>query len=419
MLKKHATLICLAIGLLISCKDDKKKEDPISEEELKTVVQFRNPSEENSQLPRLFSTGKALYFSWVTTVDNSDKLHYAVLNNDVWSLPSEIAQGTDWFTNWADFPAIAENNGNILSSYLQKSDTATYTYDIKLAIYNAEEQKWNKDLILHDDNTKSEHGFVSILPFEESDFFATWLDGRNTAGGHDDHNHDSGVGAMTLRGAFVKNDGTIYNDLQLDERICDCCSTGAAMTRNGPVVVYRDRSEDEVRDISIVRWVDNIWTEPETVSKDNWEIAGCPVNGPATDAIGNNVVVAWYTAAKDKPKVQVIFSEDGGASFGLPIRVDSHDTLGRVDVSIISENEAVVSWIETIGDDTLIQLLKVGSNGSKGDVVTLATTSASRASGFPQIEILNGFIYAAWTVIDSDDASKKSIQTARLGLDVF
>jgi len=419
MLKQHLTILILVLALFVSCKNDKEKENPISEEEQELVVLFDNPSEENSQLPRLFSTGKELYFSWITTVDEVDKLNYAVLNNGVWTATSEIAQGKDWFTNWADFPAIAENNGNILSSYLQKSDTATYAYDIKLNLFNSEEKRWKKDLILHDDNTKTEHGFVSMLPFEDRDFFVTWLDGRNTGGGHDDHDHSAGGGAMTLRGGFVKNDGTVYNELQLDERICDCCNTGAAMTRNGPIVVYRDRSEDEVRDISIVRFDDHVWTAPQTVSKDNWEIAGCPVNGPAVDAFGNNVAVAWYTAAKDKPKVQLIFSEDGGASFGLPIRVDSNDTSGRVDVAIISDNEAVISWIETIGDNTVIQLLKVGSNGSKGDVVTLTTTSASRSSGFPQIEILDGFVYAAWTVVTNDDSAQKTIETARLRLDAF
>ena len=39
----------------------------------------------------------------------------------------------------------------------------------------------------------------------------------------------------------------------LDARACDCCQTDAAMTSAGPVVVYRNRTEEEIRDIYIAR----------------------------------------------------------------------------------------------------------------------------------------------------------------------
>ena len=51
------------------------------------------------------------------------------------------------------------------------------------------------------------------------------------------------------------------------------------MTADGPVVVYRDRSEQEIRDISIVRLHDGKWSQPSSVFEDNWKINGCPVNG--------------------------------------------------------------------------------------------------------------------------------------------
>ena len=56
------------------------------------------------------------------------------------------------------------------------------------------------------------------------------------------------------------------------------------------VPVYRDRTEAEIRDIAIVRLVDGIWSDPALVSADGWEIAGCPVNGPAIDSAGGRPV---------------------------------------------------------------------------------------------------------------------------------
>src|SRR5690606_34451461 len=120
----------------------------------------------------------------------------------------------------------------------------------------------------------------------------SWLDGRNTSGGHHDHQG----GEMTLRAAIVNPDGSLENEFLLDESVCDCCQTSSAMTSNGPVVVYRDRTETEMRDISIVRFDGENWTKPVTIHNDSWEIAGCPVNWPRVAAVENTVAVAWFTA---------------------------------------------------------------------------------------------------------------------------
>ena len=68
------------------------------------------------------------------------------------------------------------------------------------------------------------------------------------------------------------------------------------MTAEGPVVVYRDRSEaeKEIRDISIVRLKGKKWSAPRPVFQDGWRLNGCPVNGPAVAAAGRRVAVAWF-----------------------------------------------------------------------------------------------------------------------------
>ena len=356
--------------------------------------------------------------SWVTFKDDVDYLHYSSYTGNTWSTPEVIAWGDTWFTNWADFPAIAENNGSLLTSYLQKSDKAAYSYDVKLNYKNRDSTSWKKNFILHTDGTKTEHGFVSMIPANNQDeFFVTWLDGRNTIESnptdHENGDH-SGPGAMTLRGAMVNIQGNVINSKELDHRICDCCQTSAAMTLNGPVVVYRDRTHQEIRDISIVRWqADNTWSAPKTIHTDNWQIAGCPVNGPAVAAFEKNLAVAWFTAANEIPKVQVVFSSDNGETFGKPIHINTQETLGRVDVIALNNTEAVVSWMERDANDVAyVQIAKITNSGEKGPTITLTKTNAGRASGFPQIELLNGSIYAAMTLLD--ETNTPSIKTMRV-----
>ena len=417
-MKKLVLFIGLFSFVFIQCKDAASSKSQKLDSQNAVVVSLSNPTKTDSQTPRLFSNTATLYMSWVTFKDDVDYLHYSSYTGNTWSTPEVIAWGDTWFTNWADFPAIAQNNGSLLTSYLQKSDKAAYSYDVKLNYKNRDSTSWKKNFILHTDGTKTEHGFVSMIPANNQDeFFVTWLDGRNTLESnptdHENGDH-SGPGAMTLRGAMVNIQGNVINSKELDHRICDCCQTSAAMTLNGPVVVYRDRTHQEIRDISIVRWqADNTWSAPKTIHTDNWQISGCPVNGPAVAAFEKNLAVAWFTAANEIPKVQVVFSSDNGETFGKPIHINTQETLGRVDVIALNNTEAVVSWMERDANDVAyVQIAKITNSGEKGPTITLTKTNAGRASGFPQIELLNGSIYAAMTLLD--ETNTPSIKTMRV-----
>lgn len=417
-MKKLVLFIGLFSFVFLQCKDAASSKSKKLDSQNAVVDSLSNPTKIDSQTPRLFSSAATLYMSWVTFKDDLDYLYYSSCTGNTWSTPEVIASGNTWFTNWADFPAIAQNNGSLLSSYLQKSDKAAYSYDVKLNYKNRDSTSWKKNFLLHTDGTKTEHGFVSMIAANNQDeFFVTWLDGRNTIESdptdHENGNH-SGPGAMTLRGAMVDIQGNVINSKELDHRICDCCQTSAAMTLNGPVVLYRDRTHEEIRDITIVRWqADNTWSAPKTIHTDNWQIAGCPVNGPAVAAFEKNLAVAWFTAANEIPKVQVVFSSNNGETFGKPIHINTQETLGRVDIVALNNTEAVVSWMERdINDVAYVQIAKITNSGEKGPTITLTKTNAGRASGFPQIELLNGSIYAAMTLLD--ETNTPSIKTMRV-----
>ena len=204
---------------------------------------------------------------------------------------------------------------------------------------------------------------------------------------------------MTIRGAVVDKAGKKLNEWELDNRVCDCCQTSAANTANGPVVVYRDRSEGEIRDMSIVRFVKGQWTEPKTIFADNWKIEGCPVNGPRIAAEGNNLAVVWFSSPEKNAQVNIVFSSDGGATFSDPVRVDEGKAVGRVDVILIDDRTAMVSWME----GSVIKAAKVHANGKKDPSIVIASSSESRSSGFPQMTKTGDQVIFAWT----DDSAKK------------
>ena len=199
------------------------------------------------------SDGRVI-LSWVEKLnDKRHALRIAVRNFDGWSEPLTVAEGDNWFINWADFPSvIGLNDGSFAAHWLVKSGSGTYAYDVNIS-RSRDLQTWSKPIVPHSDNTKTEHGFVSLIPLADGRLGAIWLDGRNMKDMKDDHDEGKpSPVSMTLRYATIDANGKISDETELDERVCECCQTSAALSSDGIVAVYRDRSQNEVRDIYTV-----------------------------------------------------------------------------------------------------------------------------------------------------------------------
>lgn len=394
------SLLCTA---LLACNNQQKKI-----EEAASIKMLPSPTGDSCAEPYLFTDAKGIvHLSWVEKKGKTSTLLFSSLQNAQWSKPIAISSGNNWFVNWADYPVLSSDaSGNMLAHFLEKSDTAKFTYDIKLVASADAGKTWSQPTTLHDDGKKAEHGFVSIIPYNDQ-FMAAWLDGRKTAMEGEHSGHEGHHGEMTLRGALLDKTGKKTNEWELDGRICDCCQTTIAITANGPIVVYRDRSDEEIRDMSIVRFVNGKWTQPKTIFSDDWKIAGCPVNGPRADAIGNNLAVAWFSMKDKQSEVKVIFSADGGASFQQPIRIDDGKAIGRVDLVMLDEQAVMVSWME----GATIKAMKVHKDGTKEQSVVVAESSDARSSGFPQMTKAGDELIFAWT-----DSKTKTIKLATLQL---
>lgn len=401
----RAIIYVCSILLLWGCQ----REPTVQQEATPVIQDIATPCKEGGEGRLFTSTNGEVYLSWVEFLnDSTEALRFARLENGQWSEPQEIARGSDWFVNWADFPSLVTYAGDdqkMVAHWLQKRAEGTYDYDVHLSQSQDGGQTWSPSLIPHRDSIAAEHGFVSMLPLSEQQVFVTWLDGRNTKGEEhaapaDDHGHGHG-GAMTLRAAVVDPAGALSQEAELDARVCDCCQTSAALTPNGPIIAYRDRSEEEIRDIYVVRQVGGEWQSPAAVHHDNWEIAGCPVNGPVIKAQGENVAVAWFTAPEGKGEVRMAFSTDQGASFGAPVRMDDGLPIGRVGLVFTEENELIVTWLEQVEEAAEIRLARVNFKGEKKEELVLAEVEASRQSGFPVITMHDDKVYFTYTQVDS------------------
>jgi hypothetical protein len=272
---------------------------------------------------------------------------------------------------------------------------------------------WLAPLTVNSDGTPTEHGFVSLWPQSRDSIGIAWLDGRNTAGeGHGGH-EGHGSGAMTLRVASLDAGLNKSAESELDPRTCDCCQTDAMMTARGPLLVYRDRDGDEIRDIAAARFDVGAWTLPRKVHDDRWKMPACPVNGPAVAANGMQAWVAWYTASGDMPKVRIARSRDAGDSFSAPVDLDNGlEVQGRVGAAA-DGNNVWFSWSREDSDGQSLWLARYETGlGKELQRIQVAKLQGrGRATGFAQLVARENGAYLVWTdVMDG----KPALRGARL-----
>ena len=363
--------------------------------------------ENSNAQPNLVSSNGSLTLSWISSKEeNKASLNYSRYMEGRWIKPQVIASGSDWFINWADFPAHAINQDLIITSHLKKSASGKYTYDVVLNLQKLSGEKIKEDFLLNTDGVKAEHGFVSIIANNKKGFFITWLDGRNTIEKKLDGDHKP----MTIRFAEITDKGDVIKESELDASTCDCCQTSIAITNDGPIVVYRDRGEKEVRDIYSVKNINGTWEEPNVVHDDGWIINGCPVNGPKVAVNSKDLAIAWFTVSNDNPLVNVSFSKNNGNSFGAPLKVNDHDTIGRVDVSFLNDEEVIVSYMEVDDIGTYLRIKKVSFDGKISEPITISKIDGGRNTGVPQLEIIDSEIFIVWTIFLDGMNQLKSIK---------
>ncbi|WP_020571919.1 hypothetical protein [Neolewinella persica] len=390
--------------LLLGCDG----EDPATKQEC-----YQLPV--GTHLPRLAKSPYDLLLSYVfSSKSEEDTLMFTKANllSEAVFLP--LANGNDWFINWADFPSVAytgetvQHGPELFYHFLQYSAEGTYDYDIKFRLHNGGGDIDNHQK-LHQDTVSAEHGFLSSAAIPGGGLQVTWLDGRYTKvqeGGAagageaeaqgDNHGHGAG-GAMTLRTKTLSDSISV----ELDHRVCDCCNTATVATKDLTMVAYRDRSEHEIRDIGyVIKPTGREWSTPKLVHADNWEISGCPVNGPALAANdAGNIAVIWYTAPADR--AQILFSHYDAAldTWAPPTLLDDNTPLGRVDLQLAEDGTAYATALTTKPDtdDAYLTLWTISPTGevNREDLVT---TSAARSSGFPKIALFQDKLYWARTV---------------------
>lgn len=358
---------------------------------------IENPAAKGSQYP-YFSTlpnGSTL-MSWVEGTSDHQVLKFAIYQHDRWVRQGNAAQGLGWYVNWADYPAIVAIDDSFWVAHwrVKSKNGQVYDYDVFFSVSVDAGASWSQPQKPYQDVIPAGHGFVSVFP-ALGEAGMVWLDGRDVVKKDSDR--------FSLRYALIYRDGRVDSDHVIDNNTCTCCWTTSAVSTKGPVVMWRSRRGDEIRDHHLAQFVEGVWSEPLPVSQEGWSIAGCPVNGPSIAANGTLLVASWFTAEGNRPRVRVAFADDSNLRFDRVLDIDELKPIGRASVRWLTDKTAIVIWLTAMDKVTRkasIAARTMSVDGGLGNVKLLSEISPGRDSGVPQIVKTQTSALLAWTQTD-------------------
>ena len=328
-----------------------------------------------------------------------------------WSAARTIASTSLLMENWADFASLAVGtDGALTAQWFQKAAPDARGYDGWFARSTDRGGTWTVPARLG-------HEFVALAPLSGGRTLAVWLESArirepNAAPrAKRDPNaprpaRDPSVPyapSMKLLARLLGPDHATLGEWTVDPDVCTCCqNTLATLPGDRVFAAYRGHTADEIRDnkYAIFDLAARTWTPSATLKDDGWKIAACPVNGPAADAHGDALAVAWFTVANGIPRVQARTSADAGRTLGPTVQIDLGKPMGRIETVMLADKSSLILWLEigTAENVAGIYARRLFPDGKLSAPCLVADTAQARASGFPRAALRpNGHVVMSWT----------------------
>jgi hypothetical protein len=345
------------------------------------------------------------WLTWLETEGDATTLRAATFDAEAnaWRPAGPIARGRNWTVKSSDFPQFTAGTGGRAAAlwYVNNPETLAApahggaahahgpTYRAWTSVTADGGRTWSEPALLTRETPAVE--FAALTTLADGRVLALWLDSR--AKGH-------GGGAQQLYSRVLGDSGP---DLLVDASVCDCCHTTLTAFPDGSALAaYRGRTRDEVRDIQAARFRGGAWETPYPLKRDEWRIAGCPVNGPQLASDGGRVAAAWFTGADNDPRVLVTFSPDAGGRFLLPLRLTDGKTAGRVSTRLLHDGALLVTYVDL---DGALWLRRVSPDFVATEPVRLTAPEQGRVKGVPRMALWRDYlggrepaqVLVAWT----------------------
>jgi hypothetical protein len=330
----------------------------------------------------------SILLTWLEpTNDKLAALRASFWRDGAWSTPITIVEGQPFSRHPSESPGVvALSKNNLIAYWSQKPPNEkipTQEVDVYFSVSTDRGLHWTSPTLANRTGTGEESSYPSAAPMDDESAALIWLDGANW----------TKQKRVTLMSRTVHSDGSATEAIVIDPDTCTCCPTSLVQAGSGLLAAYRGHTPENIRDISLLRNVNGRWSQPGVVHADNWHFAGCPVNGPHLDATQRRAVITWFTVTQDQPTVNLAFSDDGGATFSAPIRVDEGNAIGRAQAVLLPGRSAVAFWLERVSGTTRLLARAVHHDGMMGTPIEVSRGSDL---GYPHAARVADAILITW-----------------------
>ena len=238
-----------------------------------------------------------------------------------------------------------------------------------------------------------------------------WLDHRRMAARpkpteHDHHKDGAGMAQWSdLRYATVNARGVEQSERALLPGVCYCCKTALVTGQDGQLfAAWRHVYPGNIRDIAFSQSLDGgrTFSAQTRVSEDQWQLAGCPDDGPAVavDARGT-IHIVWPTVIGGAEPTGALFhaTTRDGRTFSPRRRVP---TLGspkpsHPQITIGRNGRIVIAWDEVMDGVRRAARLDATATGATELEFGTPQRLTEGSSAYPMLVTTSTGLLAAWT----------------------
>lgn len=401
----------LYIGVLLflyGCNQPNNKRDNLESEENAAV--WISNSENSASCVFLTKNQKDIpVISWVE-ISSEDEKHffYAVWETDKGEFgnPKPVPTPQNTSVHEEGMPKIAfKEDGTIFVIFETSTPVENSRFgqgDILYTVSSDEGNSWAELKSVYtnkpDDASIS---FSGISRLNDGEIGMAWLGTSK----------ESGSGRPVLFAKTENND--FLPPVFIDNQACECCRIAVSSDTSGIVsVAYRDLLPGSIRDITISHSSDNGKTfhRLEGITNDNWEVYGCPHNGPTLKKLNDRTYMVWASGG-DETGVHYAEYDLEGNEFNR--KYLSRDGM-FIGLSLLPDGSAITAYNENYAHDgTFYSGIKIHKINTD-QYLEKQITSKNANSSYPVLETVDEeTVILAWKE-DNDKTFYQKINVAEI-----
>lgn len=312
-------------------------------------------------------------------------------------------------TSGEQAPRVAVSPGVVAVAWTSRESNLPA---VRVATSHDRGQSFGPSQRVHPDGLTGARGWASVAIDARNRLHVVWLDGRNASAPAASapamtHAMPAPVAGMDHARAprqdlyaAVVNGSEAITDRLVATDTCFCCKTTVAALADGSsVAAWRHLFPSNVRDIAVAHFGASTTPDPRVarVSHDDWELHGCPEDGPAIAVDGAGTThVAWPTLVQDDASGKGVFyaASTDNVTFTPRARLDAMQGSQAAHPQIAARRDGGVAVVwEQMGQAAHPIEMRMRAPGS----TTWSSVTLTADGVYPAVAALDAGFVVAWT----------------------